>query len=88
MCHLVLPRYNQCISHPMLCEPPNYARNPNSMNSVFYLVWKTTKNTKGGTFIGVVCFHEDSPSYIRDVELHNGSNVKIIRRGCSCDMQI
>lgn len=42
---------------------------------------KIKKNTNGGTFIIVVCFHEDSPFYIRDVEFDNGSNVKKKLRG-------
>lgn len=77
----------------MLCEPTKYAWNPPSLWISFTFglkkIIKFKKITNGGTFIIVVCFHEDSPVYIQDVELDDdGSNVKKNNEGgCSGNMQ-
>lgn len=86
MCHLVWPTVdiNQC------SESTAYAWNLHRFQFVFVSIWffkeenvriKINKNTNGGAFIIVVCFQEDFPDCIQNIERDNSSTVGAVRGG-------
>lgn len=72
--------WNHCstISHPMLCAPPPRLHGPNTSLWILVCFERIKKNRRGGTFMTMARFQEDSPL----------PHEKMVQKGCSGNTHI